>query len=1281
MRTGRAIALLVGLLAAGGGVVQAQRFQFRHLRSDDGLAGAWVQSIFQDSRGFMWFGTSQGLNRFDGYRMEVFRHEDGDDRTIGHNSVHAITEDRRGVIWAGTNSGLSRYDRARDSFTSYSLRDSGDALYSRVVHAVHEDAHGTLWVGTSDGLFRFDRERGVKIPFPLPPSKARAAHDIQALYEDRFGHLLIGTKRDGMFDFDPVSGTIRQYAHERRGAIEIPSNNIVGLIEDSRKRLWVGTYDAGLVLLDRRTGPLVVYRHDPKNPSSPTTDRLGVLAEDRKGWLWIATENGGLEHFDPATGTFTHVRADPNNPLGVSNDSFYSLYVDATGTLWAGSFSGGVDVLRPASEAIQRFSTVVNDTTSLSHNSVLGFAQDSAGMVWIATDGGGLNRLDPATGRIHRYTTRTSNLNRDAVLGASVDATGNVWLATWDGGLDKLDPHSGRFTAFTSKNTDLRDDNLFSVLVDRKQRIWAGSWSRGLFQFDPVKRSFTEYHYGIPGLESQIWIIREMRDGRLLLGTLQSGMLVFDPATRAMTRYSAEASSPIALAASDIRALMEESPGIVWVGTSAGLDRVNLGDRSVEHFTVRDGLPSNMVSGLALDAAGNLWVSTDQAIVRYDYRTKTSWKYTVDDGLQAREFTARSYLAGRNGMLLFGGNSGFNLIRPELIERNTRKPRVAFTDFQLFNKPVPISTPGSPLTADISEAKAITLRYNQSVFTIEFAALDYTASAKNRYAYKLEGFDHEWIDAGTTRTATYTRLAPARYVFHVKASNNDGVWNDEGASLVITITPPFWATWWFRTLVGLFVVGVVAAIIISAQGRHRRLQAMNEQLGMAAERDRERQQYLERNVLDILGAMQRFSGGDYSVALDVTSEDAIGKLRLGFNSVVADRKRAEEELRQSQKMEAVGRLAGGVAHDFNNLLTVIKGNAELGLQDAHDEAIVREELEEIGRAAERATSLTRQLLAFSRKQILKPQTLSLNEMVVEIGRMLRRTLGEDIELDVELDPALGLVRADPGQMEQVMLNLVVNARDAMPRGGRLLIRTMNADETDVARYAEAEKLPYVAIEVSDTGTGMTAAVRDRVFEPFFTTKEQGKGTGLGLSTVYGSVKQSGGFVAVESELGVGSTFSVYLPRTEESDETRTASDIDALLSGSETVLLVEDEDAVRRLGSRVLARAGYTVLTAASADAAIEVAERFEGTIDLLLTDVVMPGRSGRELAEQLMPLHPGMRLLYASGYTEDAIIRHGVSSQETAFLEKPFAPNALLRKVRQVLDAPHGEHTFQHAG
>ena len=384
---------------------------------------------------------------------------------------------------------------------------------------------------------------------------------------------------------------------------------------------------------------------------------------------------------------------------------------------------------------------------------------------------------------------------------------------------------------------------------------------------------------------------------------------------------------------------------------------------------------------------------------------------------------------------------------------------------------------------------------------------------------------------------------------------------------------------------------------------------------------------------------------------------------------------AHKQLRQSQKLEAIGRLAGGVAHDFNNMLTAIIGNAALLLSDdLHLADIQREEIEAIRGAAERAGSLTQQLLAFSRRQMLMPQILDLNASVVEMGKMLRRVIGEDVELITELDSALGNVKADPGQVGQVIMNLALNARDAMPEGGELKIGTASLDVDAADARLQDGMMPgrYVMLVVSDTGCGMDVETREKIFEPFFTTKGTGEGTGLGLSTVYGIVKQSDGFIGVDSEPGLGTTFKIYLPRVDEVTEPlEPRTDPVELRQGTETVLLVEDEEMVRALVGDVLERNGYRVLEAPGGPKAIEIAEQHEGHINLLLTDVVMPGMSGRELAEELTRLRPELKVLYMSGYTAEAPSDRGLSNQGTPFLQKPFTPPALMQRVRDLLDLP----------
>jgi PAS domain S-box-containing protein len=396
--------------------------------------------------------------------------------------------------------------------------------------------------------------------------------------------------------------------------------------------------------------------------------------------------------------------------------------------------------------------------------------------------------------------------------------------------------------------------------------------------------------------------------------------------------------------------------------------------------------------------------------------------------------------------------------------------------------------------------------------------------------------------------------------------------------------------------------------------------------------------------------------------------------RLVLVTDVTERLRLEEQLRQAHKMEAVGRLAGGVAHDFNNILNVIMGRAELLKQRVPDESPLRKHTTEILYAAERAAALTRQLLAFSRKQVLQPKVLDLNSVVGEMERLLRRLIGEDVRLVVSQEPHLGRVKADPGQMEQVLMNLVVNARDAMPRGGSLLIETRNVelDDAYVRSHAGAQPGSHVLLAVSDTGHGMDAETQRHIFEPFFTTKKPGKGTGLGLATVYGIVQQSGGFIAVYSEIGRGTTFKVYLPRVEGAVQTRPAPSPQRA-RGSESVLLVEDETSLRELTTELLEASGYHVQAAADGAEALAMSRRCGDPVDLLLTDVIMPGMTGRELAERLLSEHPETRVLYMSGYTDDAISQHGVLEHGVKLLSKPFTEEALTRKVREALGPPCG--------
>ncbi|HEU4390122.1 MAG TPA: ATP-binding protein, partial [Blastocatellia bacterium] len=578
-------------------------------------------------------------------------------------------------------------------------------------------------------------------------------------------------------------------------------------------------------------------------------------------------------------------------------------------------------------------------------------------------------------------------------------------------------------------------------------------------------------------------------------------------------------------------------------------------------------------------------------------------------------------------------------------------------------------------------------------------------------------------------------LDPGSYLFRVKSSNSDGVWNESSAnSLRVVILPPYWATWWFRGLVTAFFVLALFGI---HRLRVRRLTAdiaerKRAELALRQAEEKYRRLFEEDLSADVIATpdgrvldcnpsfltlfgfdsvedakahnlaslhpnprgwevlvqmvrdrkrLEYYEGGPYrrdGVKLNVIA-NIVGvfdddKKLVEIRMYVFDNtehKKLQGQLLQAQKMEAIGRLAGGVAHDFNNWLTPIIGYSQLLMEeiDTHDPK--RRRLEEIGKAGQRASVLADQLLAFSRKQVMKLRVLNLNQTVGEMKEMIGRLIGADIELTTHLDPELGHVRVDPGQIEQVIMNLVVNARDAMPGGGKLILETRNVDvDPAFARqHLSAGPGSYIILSVSDTGVGMNTETQSHIFEPFYTTKEKGKGTGLGLSTAYGIIKQSGGDISVYSEPGRGTTFNLYLPRVDEVTDAPRRTTPAASPRGVETVLLAEDEPAVRDFVAVALRTQGYTVIEAENGQKALALAREYPKTIHLLVTDVVMPKMSGPELASRFTALRPQSKILYVSGYTGDAIVDHGVLRSGLAFLQKPFTPDTLGRKVREVLD------------
>lgn len=830
----RALAISTALLA--GAAASAAPASFEKLSLAQGLSQSIVEGILQDRRGFLWFATEDGLNRWDGYRITVFRNVAGNPRSLSYNDLKCLLEDRSGMIWVGTfEGGLNRFDPATGDVTRFrfALADA-TSLPANIVRALCEDRDGRIWVGTQGGgLARLDPATGRFERFRHDAADPRSlAHDdvrallvdgdgalwvgtfggglerfdaarrafvhvpaegggpgallVDALLADRTGTVWAGTWGGGLFAYDGGTGRLVR----RPRGVKLPSNLVKALAEDHEGTLWVATDGGGLVALDRKTGA-TTYRHDPAESRSLSTDRVWSLFEDRSKVLWAGTYGGGLNALDRGRKEFLHVRHDPRNPASLGQDIVWSFHEDADGTLWVGTDSGGLQRWDRRANVFRGYRHDPSDPASLSHDTVRAVLGDSAGNLWVATNGGGLDRLDRATGRFEHHRHDPGNpdsLAHDDLRSVYEDRSGTFWVGTFGGGLDRLDRETGRFVHYRHDSADpasLSNDFVRCILEDESGALWIGTQGGGLNRLDRT--------------------------------------------TGAFTRWRADPADPRSLSNDYVFALHEDRAGSLWAGTyGGGLNRLDRKTGRFERITAADGLASDLVYGIVEDERGRLWVSSNKGLTRFDPRTRTFHVFDVQDGLQSNEFNGGSFYRTARGEVFFGGIEGFSAFFPEEIVVRTDPAPVVLTELLLANRPVP---PGARsggrtlLTRFVGYTDEVVLSHEDDLVSLEFAALHFTAPRKIRYAYRLDGFDRDWVPAGAEqRVATYTGLPPGAYLFRVKAANPDGVEGKDEARLRIVVTPPFWGTWWFRSAAAL-LLAAATAILLRRRMRTVRLEA------------------------------------------------------------------------------------------------------------------------------------------------------------------------------------------------------------------------------------------------------------------------------------------------------------------------------------------------------------------------------------------------------------------------------------------------------------------------
>jgi ligand-binding sensor domain-containing protein/signal transduction histidine kinase len=872
---------------------QSRQIKFERISLEQGLLPSSITCILQDRQGFVWFGTYDGLVKYDGYNFTLYKHSPLDSNSISGNAIFSICEDRFGALWIGTfDGGLNRFDRDKKQFIRF-VNDPQNphSLSHNRVFSIYEDRSGTLWIGTASGLNKLDRAAGNELApgqftrFVNDPSDSSSisSDEVRSIYEDRAGTLWIGTA-GGLNRCDRAAGQFTSLVNDPKNPRSLSDNRVRSIYEDHSGTLWVGT-QAGLNKLvpsaeavegdesvrpgasnkksNEKPDQFIRFLNDPNDPHSLGADDVWAIYEstasqEGRATLWIATWGGGLCRLDRdhrGVEKFTRLVNDPNDPYSLSDNRVISIYEDAGGTLWIGTFGGRLNKFDPNKRPILHFANDPNNPHSLSHNYVRAIYEDRAGTLWVGTQNG-LNKLalssdafgqggayrfgssdiksNAKPGQVVRFFNDPKNPhslshnNVRAICGSSAarDKPGALWIGTDGGGLNKFDPDTRtgaakRFTRFVNDPENpfsLSSNRITALYEDRSGMLWIGTYDGGLNCFDPNRKQFTRFLNDPQNPHSlshnRVWSIYEDHLGALWIGT-SGGLNRCDRATGRFTRFVHDPNNPHSLSHNAVFSIHEDDAGALWIATyGGGLNKFERSDSANTtsnetpgrfiNYTTKDGLSNDAIYGILADEYGHLWLSTNHGLSRFNPKTKTFRNYDETAGLQNNEFNAGAYFKSKRGEMFFGGVNGFNAFYPDQVKDNCYIPPVAITAFKIFDKP-------AKLDRAIETLEALTLSYQDNFFSFEFAALSYANPQKNQYAYKMEGFDQDWIYCRTRRYASYTNLDPGRYIFRVKGSNDDGVWNEAGAAIAITITPPWWRTRWaYASYVLSLIAGFVA---------------------------------------------------------------------------------------------------------------------------------------------------------------------------------------------------------------------------------------------------------------------------------------------------------------------------------------------------------------------------------------------------------------------------------------------------------------------------------------
>ena len=1061
--------LIFFILEISGLSAQKKYSHFGYLTVNEGLSSNRIRCIYKDNKNYLWIGTDVGLDKYDSYQVKKYRKNDKNQGSISSDILTCIYEDRNKNLWFGTYDGLNLYNPSGDNFEHFkNISNNKNSLNSNCITGLVEDKNGNLWVVT-DGcclnLWDPATRSFTRYPFTkqihglsVRPSRMAAV--------DSKGFIWVGSLNPGITRFDPQTGLFKEFNDT---STQFSYYSYKSLYIDKHDKIWIATDGIGFFSYDPETSEFEHFGIKGDSRGTNLNFILDIIPENDR-YLLLAVDQGGINRFDKVTKSFEYIMNDNSIDGSLNNNGVWCFHRDREGILWIGTSGGGINYFNPQKERFKLYVHNSDNPESLSYNFTTCFCEDHEGLIWIGTDGGGLNVYNPKTETYKIFKNDPRNpfsISGNVIRGIAEDKDQNMWIGTWDAGLNRYNRKTGKFTRFThdEKNpSSISNKTIWNLFIDHNNVLWISIYNIGIDLFDPQKKCVTDrfrYSSENPGSISgkNCWFFFEDNDNKLWICT-QNGLDLFDSRTKSF--------KILHFPDNDIGAFYKDKSGYIWVGSNTkGLFMCNPDGTILKTYDITNILPNNRIHAITQDNNGDIWISSNFGISRLNPKIQSIRSYSKEDGLQGDQFYQQSFLKTRKGELFFGGYCGFSSFFPDSLKDNEFIPPVYITDFQIFNKPVEYYGQNAQFPTHISEAKEIKLNWDQSVFSFSFAAINYIHPKKNQYAYIMDGFEKDWNYTNASRRyVTYTNLNPGEYTFKVKASNNDGIWNEKGVSLKIIILPPWWKTLWFKLIL---ITGVILIFMVILYFRERRL--------------KKQKLLLEK-----------------SVAIKTAELNELNASKDKFFSIIA--------------------------HDLKNPFNTIIGFSEM-LQEAvisNDQKIISKYASMINISSVQTFRLLENLLEWANSQRGKvsfnPVPISISEIIKEEFSMLDdMAKGKNIELKSNV-PEKITIEADKNMIRTILRNLITNAIKFTHKNGKVEVNAItyknhleiSVSDNGVGMSKDImEKLFKIDANLSSRGT------------------ENERGTGLGLFLCKEFVEKHGGKIWTESEEGKGSTFKFLLP--------------------------------------------------------------------------------------------------------------------------------------------------------